>query len=388
MAKTKKLRKEKYIKQRIVNGSLYLQVSFTYTDSIGQKQTYNKSINTNDYSSPAQAMDAAVAHRDEMRSLLIYGDTIRPPKDSKHTVTEVFNQIQDVFPKTLKTVKHREITFRNYIQPFVGNKNIEDVAPLDIQMTLNALITTKTDDNIGRVATCWRYIIRTAAFMDYISSDPMMKVVIPKSQKAVKPVDVHTDRETVDQVIDGLIKYTMNNPQMIFDTELIVYLIEVIYYTGIRPAEALGLHRSDVNLSDKYLYVHSAQGSTADEWNTTKATKTKQSIRREPIVPDLAVILDQLLRYQPADQLFQRSSGSVWQIDDVCNKINRVCKKLGIKFTLYQLRHKFSTDLVTANVDPRTIMELMGHNNIKQTLEYARSNDDLKEEALNIRKYS
>ena len=52
---------------------------------------------------------------------------------------------------------------------------------------------------------------------------------------------------------------------------------------------------------------------------------------------------------------------------------------------MYQLRHQFSTDLITNNVDIRTVMELMGHNNTDMTIDYARSSDDLKKEALENR---
>ena len=126
----------------------------------------------------------------------------------------------------------------------------------------------------------------------------------------------------------------------------------------------------------------------AEEWNTQKATKTKQSVRLEPIVPQLEPILRQLIGIQPSEHLFMRCDDTVWSIDDVANKINYVSKRVGVDFNVYRLRHKFSTDLVTNNVDPRTIMELMGHNNINQTLDYARSNDQLKKEALKNRKYS
>lgn len=75
-------------------------------------------------------------------------------------------------------------------------------------------------------------------------------------------------------------------------------------------------------------------------------------------------------------------------MNEVVSKINYVCSKEGIKFNQYRLRHQFSTDLVTDNQDLRTIMELMGHNNPSMTIEYARSNEELKIKALKDRKLS
>lgn len=91
MAKTKKLRKEKYIKQKTVNGRLYLQVSFLYEDDFGFKQSYSKSFRADDYESPAAALDAACAHRDQMRTQLLHsGQKIHARADRKHTVDEAF----------------------------------------------------------------------------------------------------------------------------------------------------------------------------------------------------------------------------------------------------------------------------------------------------------
>lgn len=53
---------------------------------------------------------------------------------------------------------------------------------------------------------------------------------------------------------------------------------------------------------------------------------------------------------------------------------------------MYKLRHQFSTDLIMQNNDPRTIMELMGHNNTCMTISYARSNDDKKRDTMKKRK--
>lgn len=59
-------------------------------------------------------------------------------------------------------------------------------------------------------------------------------------------------------------------------------------------------------------------------------------------------------------------------------------RNLGVEFNMYQLRHTVATRLVTANVDERTIIEILGHEHIDMSVYYARSNDDLKRDALSI----
>ena len=68
--------------------------------------------------------------------------------------------------------------------------------------------------------------------------------------------------------------------------------------------------------------------------------------------------------------------------------INYVCQKEGIDFTLYRLRHKFSTDMITSKeVDIRNY-GINGAHCKSMTLDYARSNEELKREALKNRKLS
>ena len=53
---------------------------------------------------------------------------------------------------------------------------------------------------------------------------------------------------------------------------------------------------------------------------------------------------------------------------------------------MYQLRHQFSTDLLRSDVDPRTVQELMGHEHFTMSIDYARSDDAAKRDAINARK--
>ncbi|WP_442879281.1 tyrosine-type recombinase/integrase [Anaerorhabdus sp.] len=56
--------------------------------------------------------------------------------------------------------------------------------------------------------------------------------------------------------------------------------------------------------------------------------------------------------------------------------------------TFYQLRHLFGTDLITNNVDGRTIQELMGHASYSMSVSYARSSKERKKDALDKRHLS
>jgi integrase len=60
-----------------------------------------------------------------------------------------------------------------------------------------------------------------------------------------------------------------------------------------------------------------------------------------------------------------------------------VCRKIGIEFRLYDLRHTFGSRAAMAGVDLPTLKELMGHSSITLTMRYVHPTPAHKVEALN-----
>lgn len=163
-------------------------------------------------------------------------------------------------------------------------------------------------------------------------------------------------------------KCTRNSDKDKFETEILIYALFVLYYTGMRPCECFALTRHDVLLKNRIIIINKEIGSSATEYNVLRSTKTELSTQSIPIVSGLVSIIEDLLDYQNSEFLFARYDGSLFDVDKVTNKVRYAARKLGVDFNMYQLRHQFSTDLITEGVDPRTVMELMGHNNTGMTM--------------------
>ena len=56
-----------------------------------------------------------------------------------------------------------------------------------------------------------------------------------------------------------------------------------------------------------------------------------------------------------------------------------------VTFTLYMLRHQFSTDLHNAGINPAVIRDLMGHESATMSLDYAVSDEKDRIKAINQR---
>lgn len=389
MAKTKKFRKEKYIKDRKSKktGLITYQVSFAYLDDEGNETTYNKSFSEKEYGSAALAFEAAKQHRDKMRHKL-NTEGIEKPK-AKYSVDDAYILSKKLFPQSVETFRKHDVQYNAYIKPMYGNKPIIDIKASDIMFCLNALIEDKTDDTIKRVFGIWKRIISAALIEDILFKDPTIKVKIPRSEVPSFHRNVDTTIETIQKVQNAIMKYARKSVRYQFNAKRLCYAIQLMYYTGMRPSECFALTRSDLNFESLTISVNKAVGSTKSKRLTVKRTKTESSIRELPITTEIESLLDEILNFQENEYLFADYDGKLPDMRIIGKTINHVCRKEGIDFTLYRLRHKFSTDMITSKeVDIRTAMELMGHAAKSMTLDYARSNEELKREALKNRKLS
>ncbi|WP_370777142.1 tyrosine-type recombinase/integrase [Holdemania massiliensis] len=384
-----KKKKEKYIKERKSRstGLVTYQVSFAYLDEESNETTYNKSFSEKEYGSAALAFEAAKRHRDEMRHRL-NTEGIEKPK-AEYSVDDVYSLSKKLFPQSVETFRKHDVQYNAYIKPIYGNKSIADVKASDIMLCLNALIEDKTDDTIRRVFGIWKRIISAALIEDIIFKDPTIKVKLPKSEVPAIHRNVNTTLETIQSVQDAIMKYARGSDRYQFNAKRLCYAIRLMYYTGMRPSECFALTRSDLDFESLTISVNKAVGSTKSKRLTVKRTKTESSVREIPITSEIESLLDEILDFQNNEYLFADYDGNLPDMRIIGKTINYVCQKEGIDFTLYRLRHKFSTDMITSKeVDIRTAMELMGHTAKSMTLDYARSNEKLKREALKNRKLS
>lgn len=386
----KKLRKEKYIKNRVGrDGKQFFQVSIEYWDDEGSKQQYNKSFNEKDYDSPSLALDAACIHRNNIL-VQVKGNRRKPAIKKEfecYTVKEVFDKSRDLLICSKKTWNKLNSLYKYNIQPF-DPVNIRDITTVDIQLSVNARVNDSSNDKLARLLYVWKRIFHTAIVMGVVDKDPTIAVVLPKSKKPQVKRKVMTTKTILDDAIGAIRKHTHKTDEHLFNAEIIIYALKTIYYTGLRPSECFALSRSDVNLNTETITLKNRIGSTAEKENVLVALKSEDAIRTLPIVEELHDILNELMQFQDSHMLFTKFDGSLMNISHIDSKIKYACKSEGFEFNMYQLRHLFGTDLITNNVDSRTIQELMGHASYSMSVSYARSSEERKKDALDKRHLS
>lgn len=129
----------------------------------------------------------------------------------------------------------------------------------------------------------------------------------------------------------------------------------VAVHTGMRAGEQFGLEWSAVSLARKTITLHK-----------TKPGKT----RHIPLNAIALEALNQLRKKNPSGPVFLNTESQ--PLRSARDWFEPAVEKAGLKdYTWHCNRHTFASRLVMANVDIRTVAQLMGHSTIQMTMRYA-----------------
>jgi site-specific recombinase XerD len=157
-------------------------------------------------------------------------------------------------------------------------------------------------------------------------------------------------------------------------------IMEVLFSTGLRVSELVGLNREQINLDRKEFGVIGKGRRPRVVFLSDKACDwlRKYIATREDTLPPLFV------RYSgktpdPDDKTGQSIRLTARSVQRMVDKYVKKAR-LPVKITPHGLRHSFATDLLTNGADLRAIQEMLGHKNVSTTQIYTHiTNPQLKE---------
>lgn len=228
---------------------------------------------------------------------------------------------------------------------------IDEVKTHHIETLESTFLKRMVANSLNRRFSVYRHFFRKCDEWGYIHENPFLKV---KQRKIIK---VHFTPWTKEQ-FKAFIKLTSGQYTSIF---------KFMWLTGCRPMELKNLKWDDINNNDHII--------------TFQCQKNKGGTRKFPITDAVSVLLHSMAI--DSMHVFSVNKKQVSN-DSLYQYAKHRLDQLGFaKLSPYGLRHAFACGLNNADVNAFTIKELMGHSDIRTTLNYIHPNDENLHNALN-----
>jgi integrase/recombinase XerD len=235
-----------------------------------------------------------------------------------------------------------------------------DATPADVSDFLTGLATGDADHRpaspatIHRKSACLRSFYRHLRREGLRESDPTASLSAPRRSRKLPQV------LTRDEVEELLSQPSGTDPSALRDRAL----LEVMYASGLRASEAIGLELTDVDLEERVLR---ARGKGSKE----RIVPIGQAALRA-----LATYLERgrpkLVKTSVEPHLFVNFRGGQLTRQGLYKIVRRHAVTAGLadRMSPHTLRHTFATHLLAGGCDLRSVQEMLGHADVSTTQLY------------------
>jgi integrase len=137
--------------------------------------------------------------------------------------------------------------------------------------------------------------------------------------------------------------------------------------TGMRKGEILALTWKDIDFDRNYIHVTKSVAHDGDK-PVVKAPKTEAGNR---IVPLLLPLRNELIKHigKPDEYIISDDGKKPLTNRRFITLYDHYRKTTGISATAHQLRHSFATIAFEADLDPKSVQEILGHKQLSTTMD-------------------
>lgn len=206
----------------------------------------------------------------------------------------------------------------------------------------------------SRMLSCLRGFYRYLIREELIKEDPVLLIESPKKGRSLPKTLTEQD------VVDLLEAPELSDPVQFRDRAM----LEVLYATGLRVSELVGLQLHEINLNQGVIRVMGKGGK-----------ERLVPLGEEAISWLLQYLRDvrpQLMGEQVGDVLFPSRRAQQMTRQTFWHRIKRHALVAGIEKSIspHVLRHAFATHLLNHGADLRVVQMLLGHSDLSTTQIY------------------
>ena len=251
---------------------------------------------------------------------------------------------------------HKDLeSFHQYIEDVFDEKKLTHVTYIYIRSWIVELMETghkptSINRKMSALKSFYKFLMKTG----HVEANPMVN---HKALKQEKKIIIPFSQKEMSKLFDLM-------PEDDFNTIRDKLIVELLYTTGIRRAELIGLKQKDVDFSLKQIKV---LGKRQKERIIPLLDNTIHLIRKYISVKNkISTSSDSLIINEKGNSL---SDSTVYKI--VKQNITLVSTK--DKRSPHVLRHAFATHLLDEGLDLNTVKELLGHASLASTQVYTHS---------------
>ncbi|MEE0955162.1 MAG: tyrosine recombinase [Eubacterium sp.] len=275
-------------------------------------------------------------------------------------MTTAIQEYIDYLHNVRKTAYNTEVSYQrdlNQAADYFASQNLNDVSKIT-ETNLNSYILY-LEKNHKSPATVSRSVAALRSFFKYmvnvhrLTEDPTLALKPPKIEKKA------TEIMSVEDVDLLLRQPDITTDKGIRDEAM----LQLIYATGIRVSELVGLKVSDVNLEMGYI--------TSDVRGRTRTIPLNKGAK-EYLEKYLDGVRGRMQKGRENDSLFTNCQGNPMSRQGFWKVLKGYVAEAGITadITPHTLRHSFAFHMLQNGAELKDVQQLLGHADISTTQMY------------------